>query len=178
MRVSVDKRDKGFGFDLDLTRVRVFLDDKPFTRAVTADEEESLIVAHKYSEDGKPVINDAGDAYVLETLRGKVRIEVLGDDGESIRKPKVVVERHGAEFHVLVYSRIRSKNIRRMKLDPELTNGFSEEQLKQACGMAAGAAAEHLCIQFGDVFDPSAAAQAGIEACAKLLASEEQVTRH
>ncbi len=178
MRISVDKRDKGHRWDIDLTRVRVFLNDKPFNRAVTADEEEGLIVAHKYSEDGKPVLNDERNAFVLETLRGKVRIEVLGDDGESIRKPKVKVERHGAEFHVLVYSRIRSSNIRRMKLDPELTNGFSEEQLRQACGMAAGAAADHLCGQFGDVFDPSAAAQAGIDACASLLASEEQATRH
>lgn len=178
MRVSVDKRDKGHRWDLDLTRVRVFLDDKPFTRAVTADEEEGLIIAHKYSEDGKPVINDEGNAYVLETLRGKVRIEVLGDDGQSIRIPKVEVKRVGAQFHVHVFSRIRSSNIRRMKLDPELTNGFSEEQLRQACGMAAGAAAEHLCAQFGDVFDPSAAAQAGIDACAELLAREGQSTRH
>lgn len=178
MRVSVDKRDKGFRFDLDLTRVKVFLDNVPFTRAVTADEEESLIVAHKYSEDGKPVINDAGDAYVLETLRGKVRIEIVGDDGQSIRTPKVKVERSGATFVVYVYSRIRAKNIRRMTLDKDLILGFSEEQLAQACGMAAGAAAEHLSTQFGDIFDPSAAAQAGIDACHQLLASETQVTRH
>lgn len=178
MRVSVDKRDKGFRFDLDLTRVKVFLDDKPFIRAVTADEEESLIVAHKYSEDGKPVINDAGDAYVLETLRGKVRIEIVGDDGQSIRTPKVKVERSGATFVVYVYSRIRAKNIRRMTLDKDLILGFDEEQLAQACGMAAGAAGEHLCEQFGDVFDPSATAQAGIDACRELLANEAKGLRH
>jgi len=178
MRVSVDKRDKGFRFDLDLTRVKVFLDNEPFTRAVTADEEESLIVAHKYSEDGKPVINDAGDAYVLETLRGKVRIEIVGDDGQSIRVPKVTVERSGSTFVVHVYSRIRARNIRRMTLDKDLILGFSEEQLAQACGMAAGAAAEHLCTQFGDIFDPSATAQAGIDACHQLLVSEARLTRH
>lgn len=178
MRVSVDKRDPGFRWDLNLTRVRVFLNDEPFTRAVTADEEEGLIVAHKYSPDNKPVVSEDGKHLVLETIRGKVRIEVLGDDGQSIRKPKVTVERHGAEFHVHVYSRLRSSNIRRMKLDPSVTTGMTEEQLKQACGVAAGAAAEHLCEQFGDVFDPSVAAQASIDACSQLLASEEQGTRH
>lgn len=178
MRISVDKRDKGHRFDLDLTRIRVYLDDKPFTRAVTADEEEGLIIAHKHSEDGKPVVNEERTAYVLETLRGKVRIEIVGDDGQSIRTPKVQVERVGAEFHVHVFSRIKSSNIRRMRLDTDLTAGFSEEQLRQACGMAAGAAAEHLCATFGDMFDPSAAAQAGIDACAELLAREGSSLRH
>lgn len=178
MRVSVDKRDKGFRFDLDLTRVRVFLNDEPFNRAVAADEEENLIVAHKYNEQNKPVVSEDGQHFVLETIRGKVRIEVLGDDGQSIRVPKVTVERSGGTFVVYVYSRIRARNIRRSTLDKNLVIGFDEEQLAQACGMAAGAAAEHLCNQFGDVFDPSATAQAGINACRELLAIEDKGLRH
>lgn len=178
MRISVDKRDRGHRFDIDLTRVRVYLDGAPFTRAVTADEEEGLIIAHKHGPDGKPVIDEAEQSFVLEVLRGKVRIEIVGDDGGSIRKPKVKVERVADGIQVMTYSRLRPGNIRRHKLPNDLVAGFSEEQLSQACGLGAGAAAEHLCSQFGDVFDPSAAAQAGIDACATLLASEEQVTRH
>ena len=178
MRISADKRDKGHRFDINLRHVRVYLDGQLFTRAVTADEEEGLIVAHKYSEDGRPVINEEGNAYVLETLRGKVRIEIVGDDGGSIRKPKVKVERVPEGIQVMTYSRMRPGNIRRHKLPNDLVSGFSEEQLRQACGLGAGAAAEHLCEQFGDVFDPSAAAQAGIEACDQLLAHEGSATRH
>jgi len=178
MRISVDKRDKGHRFDLDLTHVRVYLDGAPFTRAVTADEEEGLIIAHKYSVDGLPVVNEEGTAFVLETLRGKVRIEIVGDDGGSIRTPKVKVERVPEGIQVMVYSRLKAGNIRRHKLPNDLVSGFSEEQLRQACGMAAGAGAEHLCGQFGDVFDPSAAARAGIEACDQLLAREGRATRH
>lgn len=178
MRLSVDKRDRGHRFDIDLTRVRVYLDGAPFTRAVTADEEEGLIIAHKYSEDGRPVINEEGNAYVLETLRGRVRIEIVGDDGGSIRTPKVKVERVPEGIQVMTYSRLRSGNIRRHKLPSDLVAGFSEEQFRQACGMAAGAAAEHLCEHFGDVFDPSLAAQAGIDACDELLARELASTRH
>lgn len=178
MRISVDKRDKGHRFDLDLTRVRVYLDGQLFTRAVTADEEENLIIAHKYSEDGKPVVNEAGNAYVLETIKGKVKIEVLGDDGVSIRQPKVLVERVGTGLEVLVYSRIRPNNIRRHTLENKVAGGMSERQLAQACGMMAGAGAEHLCEQFGDIFDPSEAAAAGVAACELMLANEAQVTRH
>ena len=178
MRISVDKRDRGHRFDVDLTRVRVYLDDVRVDNAVTADEEEGLVVRHKEDEHGRPTVSEDGQHLVLESVRGRVRIEVLGDDGGSIRTPKVKVERAAGGIEVLVYSRIRSGNIRRHTLTDELTAGFSEEQLRQACGVCAGAAAEHLCAQFGDVFDPSAAAQAGIDACAELLAREGQSTRH
>lgn len=178
MRISVDKRDRGHRFDINMNRVRVTLDGAPFTRAVTADEEEGLIVAIKHGPDGKPVIDEAERSFVLEVLRGKVRIEIVGDDGGSIRTPKVKVERVPEGIQVMVYSRLKAGNIRRHKLPNDLVSSFSEEQLCQACGMAAGAGAEHLCEQFGDVFDPSAAAQAGIEACNQLLAREGQATRH
>lgn len=178
MRISVDKRDKGHRFDLDLTRVRVYLNGELFTRAVTADEEENFIIAHKYSEDGKPVVDESGQNFVLETIKGKVRIEVLGDDGQSIRMPKVKVERASEGVQVMVYSRIRNKNIRRLTLKNSTISGMSERQLAQACGVAAGAGAEHMCEQFGDIFDPSLAASAGVTACEELLARESQATRH
>jgi hypothetical protein len=178
MRISVDKRDKGHRFDLDLTRVRVYLDDAPFTRAVTADEEDGLIVAYKHDEEGRAVVNPDGNAFVLETLRGKVRIEVLGDDGQSIRMPKVKVERTSEGVQVMVYSRIRSNNIRRLTLKNSTISGMSERQLAQTCGVAAGAGAEHLCEQFGDIFDPSLVALAGIAACEELMAREAQAVRH
>lgn len=178
MRISADKRDKGHRFDINLRHVRVYLDGQLFTRAVTADEEEGLIVAMKHGPDGKPVVDEAAQGIVLEVLRGKVRIEIVGDDGGSIRTPKVKVERVPEGVQVMVYSRLRPGNIRRHRLPDDLTAGLSEEQLRQACGFGAGAAAEHLCEQFGDVFDPSAAARAGIEAFDKLLACERSGPRH
>ena len=178
MRISVDKRDRGHRFDINMNRVRVYLDDAPFTRAVTADEEDSLIVAVKHDADGKPVVNAENTGFVLEVLKGKVRIEVVGDDGQSIRAPKVKVERVAEGLQVMVYSRLHPNNIRRHKLPNELIAGFSEEQLRQACGVAAGAGAEHCCEMHGDVFDPSLAARAGIDACSELLAREGQPTRH
>lgn len=178
MRISTDKRDKGHRFDIDLRRVRVYLDGKLFTRAVTADEEEGLIVAMRHDAAGSPVVNDERTGYVLETLRGRVRIEVLGDDGASIRDPKVKVERVDGAVQVMVYSRIRSGNIRRMTLDADRLAGMSEEKLVSWCDAAAGAAGEHLCEQFGDVFDPSAVAAAGRQAAEQLLAREGQATRH
>jgi len=178
MRISADKRDKGHRFDINLRHVRVYLDGQLFTRAVTADEEEGLIVAMKHGPDGKPVVDEAAQGIVLEVLRGKVRIEIVGDDGGSIRTPKVKVERVPEGVQVMVYSRLRSGNIRRHKLPHSLLDGFSEEQFRQACGVAAGAGAEHLCQQFGDIFDPSLAARAGIEAADELLAREGSATRH
>lgn len=178
MRISTDKRDRGRRFDIDLRRVRVYLDGALFTRAVTADEEEGTIVAMVHDAAGSPVVNEARTGYVLEVLKGKVRIEVLGDDGQSIRMPKVLVERVPEGLQVMVYSRMHPNNIRRHKLPNDLIAGFSEEQLHQACGVAAGAGAEHCCEMHGDVFDPSSAAQAGVAACAELLAREERPTRH
>lgn len=178
MRISVDKRDRGHRFDIDMNRVRVYLDGAPFTRAVTADEEEGLIVAIKHDAEGQPVVNEERTAFVLETLRGKVRVEVLGDDGQSIRTPKVKVERTPTGVQVLVYSRLHAGNIRRHSLPLALVQGLSEEQLVQACGVNAGAGAEHLCENHGDVFDPSAAAQAGMQACRELLAREAKPTVH
>lgn len=178
MRISVDKRDKGHRFDINLSRVRIYLDGVLFTRAVTADEEENLIIAHKYSADNKPVLSEDGKHLVLETIKGKVRIEVLGDDGLSIREPKVKVERCAEGVQVMVYSRIRANNIRRHILKSATISGMSEHQLAQAAGVAAGAGAEHLCEQFGDLFDPSRAASAGVTACEQLLVHEAQATRH
>lgn len=172
MRISTDKRDRGHRFDIDLRRVRVYLDGALFTRAVTADEEEGTIVAMVHDAAGGPVVNEARTGYVLETLRGKVRIEVLGDDGGSIRTPKVKVERVNGAIQVMVYSRIRAGNIRRLTLDADQLAGMSEEKLLAACDAMAGAAAEHLCEQFGDVFDPSVASAAGRSAAEQLLASK------
>ena len=178
MRISTDKRDRGHKFDINLRHVRVYLNGELFTRAVTADEEEGLIIAYKHGPDGKAIVDEDEQAFVLETLRGKVRVEIVGDDGGSIRSPKVKVERTPEGVQVMTYSRLRSGNIRRHKLQSDLVAGFSEEQFRQACGVAAGAAAEHLCEHFGDVFDPSLAAQAGIAAADELLAREGQPTRH
>ncbi len=178
MRISVDKRDPGHRFDINMKRVRVYLEGDLFTRAVTADEEEGLIVALKHGPDGQPVVSEDGKNLVLEVLRGHVKIEVLGDDGGSLRQPKVKVERVSEGLQVMVYSRIHPNNIRRHKLPNSLIGGMTEEQLRQACGVAAGAGSEHLCERHGDVFDPSLTAQAGIDACGELLAREGQPTRH
>lgn len=178
MRISVDKRDRGHRFDINMKRVRVYLEGDLFTRAVTADEEEGLIVALKHGPDGRPVVSDDGKNLVLEVLRGEVKIEVLGDDGGSLRQPKVKVERVSEGIQVMVYSRIHPNNIRRHKLPNSLIGGMTDEQLRQACGVAAGAGAEHCCEMHGDVFDPSAAAAAGVAACGKLLARKERPTRH
>lgn len=178
MRISTDKRDMGHRFDINLRHVRVYLNDELFTRAVTADEEEGLIIAYKHGPDGKPVVDEDEQAFVLETLRGKVRVEIVGDDGGSIRSPKVKVERVPEGIQVMVYSRIHPNNIRRHKLPNSLIGGMTEEQLRQACGVAAGAGSEHLCEHHGDVFDPLLAAQAGLTAADELLARESNTTCH
>lgn len=184
MRLSVDKRDKGYRFNFDTKKAFVYLDGQLFTRAVTADEEESLVVAMKLDPAGAPLVrlgdNGQPEGFELEVLHGKVRIEVIGDDGKSLRCPKVSVERNAAtnEIHVYAYSRIRAKNIRRMRLSTEKVSSLDEKGLIQACGLAAGAAAEYLCDNYGDIFDPSEAATAGMEACQQMLANEAQLTRH
>ena len=44
-------------FRSNLRQVRVYLNDELFTRAVTADEEEGLIIAYKHGPDGKVIVS-------------------------------------------------------------------------------------------------------------------------
>ena len=177
MRISVDKRDSGHSFKLDMRRAKVYLDGQLFTRAVTADEEASLIIALKLGPDGKPLANTDGTP-LQEILRGKVKIELHSDDGQSLRTPKVRVERGVEGLEVLVYSRIKIGRIRRMQIFKNQLPGLSTQKLRAMCEIMAGACAEHLCETAGDMFDPSAVAAAGREAFEEMLAREKQATQH
>ncbi|WP_137279229.1 hypothetical protein [Pseudomonas rhizoryzae] len=73
MRVSADPQDPGYSPGL-VGRVDVYLDDEKQRDAVTADEEEGLVVIYARDEAGR--LRVEGDELVTKTLRGKVRIGV------------------------------------------------------------------------------------------------------
>jgi hypothetical protein len=55
-------------------KVDVFLNGDRIEKAVMADEEEGVIVRLKNDAEGNPIINEARDAVLRETLHGSVRI--------------------------------------------------------------------------------------------------------
>lgn len=173
MRLSIDKRDKGYRFDLNKNKCVVYFNDEVFSRAVTADEEQGLIIAYvlDFEKPGRFRMNEERTGYMTEQLRGRVRIEVLGDDGSSLRDPKVKVEidPQGNGVFVLVYSKMQPGNIRRTLIDRQKFP--SEQTLLLACEAYAGAAAEYCCDKHGDLFDPGDVAKAGYDAAKRLLAS-------
>lgn len=180
MRISVDKRDRGYRFDLNKNKVVVYFNDQVFNRAVTADEENGLIVAYVPDPEntGRMRMNEEKTGFLTEHLRGRVRIEILGDDGTSLREPKVKVETdpEGCGFIVLVYSKMQPGNIRRTLVDRK---SFPDEQtLLLACEAVSGGAAEYCCERHGDMFDPQEVAQAGYEAAKRLLASTKDIVWH
>lgn len=167
MRISADKKDPGFNWHINLAKVRVYFNDQLFTRAITADEEENLVIAYK----------DATRS-AIETLYGKVRIEVLGYRNCNIREPRVKVERFNKDLQVLVYSQLRPQNIRRHVIPEAVLKTQSPDALGKMCEALAGAAAEHLCTAAGDIFDPVEVAKAGREAYLKMVADELQAIQH
>ena len=74
MRISVDPADPGYVQGSSI--YQVYLDGRQLKDCVTADEERGNLICYKH-ENGKPVINKAGDEFVLETLQGKVEIAKL-----------------------------------------------------------------------------------------------------
>nr|WP_314582298.1 hypothetical protein [uncultured Pseudomonas sp.] len=73
MRVSADPQDPGYSPGL-IGRVDIYLDGEKQRAAITADEEEGLIVVADRDEAGR--LRVEGDEVVTKTLRGKVRIGV------------------------------------------------------------------------------------------------------
>lgn len=180
MRLSIDKRDKGYRFDLNKNKCVVYFNDEVFQRAVTADEEQGLIVAYVPDpKDGtKFRMNEERTGFLTEQLRGRVRIEVLGDDGSSLRDPKVKAEMdpEGNGVFILVYSKMQPGNIRRTLIQ---SKSFPDEQtMLLACEAYAGGAAEYCCDKHGDLFDPSDVAKAGYDAAKRLLASIKEIVWH
>jgi len=74
MRLSVDKNDPGFN-DVDSRWARILFNNVPRQYVVTASEEEGFILAYQLDARGHPLLGTSGQA-TLETLRGKVRIEL------------------------------------------------------------------------------------------------------
>lgn len=79
MRLSIYKDDPGYPTDNPalLLEAMVYLDGKPFKPAVTADEEQGLIVAYIPQDDPRYKMAMASGAPVewpTEELRGKVEI--------------------------------------------------------------------------------------------------------
>lgn len=75
MRISVDPADSGY---VDLMRAGLrydcLLDGDLVRGAITADEEEGLVVAHKFDENGKHVLNATRTAIETVERRGVVRL--------------------------------------------------------------------------------------------------------
>lgn len=177
MRISVDKRDKGYRWDAyDAGKYKVTFNGEPIDRVVTADEEEGIVKRFVVGEDGK--VKTVGNSFQVETLQGDVRIEAKGADGESLRDPKVKVERNaGGLIEVLVYSRVRPGIIRRTTLD-EPTVASRGYSMSKAVSIFAGQAAEQLCARNGELYDPSDCAKMALAEYERLLALEGSATRH
>lgn len=177
MRISVDKRDKGYRWDAyDAGKYKVTFNGEPITHVVTADEEEGIVKRFVLGEDGR--VKTVGSSYQVETLQGEVKIEAKGADGESLRDPKVKVERNREGLiEVLVYSRIRPGTIRRTTLDEPTVSarGFS---MSKAVSIFAGQAAEQLCARNGELYDPSDCAKMAMAEYERLMASERGSSLH
>ena len=75
MRLSIYEDDAGYPTDNPalLLEAMVYLDGKPFKPAVTADEEQGLIVAYIPQDDPRFAMGPR-DTWPTEELRGKVEI--------------------------------------------------------------------------------------------------------
>lgn len=177
MRISVDKRDKGYRWDAhDASKYKITFNGEPITHVVTADEEEGIVKRFVLGEDGR--VKTVGNSFQVETLQGEVKIEAKGTDGESLRDPKVKVERNlEGNVEVLVYSRIRPGTIRRTTLD-EPTVSARGYSMSKAVSIFAGQAAEQLCARNGELFDPSDCAKMAMAEYERMLSLETSATLH
>lgn len=179
MRVSIDRRDRGFRHGLDVSTVRVYLDGVLRRDAVTADEELGEVVVYVRGTDGTVVTDEDGRSARVRTLRGRVRVDVLAVDGFDHRTERVdVVQAWPGAIEVLVYSRVSPRNVRRHTIDAATVSATGADRLVALCGALAGAGAEHVCATYGDAIDPSEAARLGSRLCAELLARRDEGTRH
>ncbi|MNV42787.1 hypothetical protein D3C71_1344740 [compost metagenome] len=173
MRLSIDKRDPGFSHRAVGLKARIYLDGVEQTHCVTADEEEGLIVRYRLNEAGKPIVDEANEAFVLETARGKVQIDLLAADGSSLKEPKVAVERSEQDgaVEVFVYSRLRPASSKRVRIpldkQPLLATRFEAMAALIGAGLA-----EELIAEYGDYFEPKYVAQLAGERLRELLSAE------
>ncbi len=182
MRLSIDKRDPGFSHRNVGLKARIYLDSVEQTHCVTADEEESLIVKYKIGEDGKPVADLVAEAWVLETVRGKVLIDLLGPDGESLKTPQISVERRGHDgaIEVYVYSRVRPMASKRRTIEV-VDQPSDHSRLEALVALTAAAVGAMNCEQYGDYYDPSECARMAGERLREMLGAERTLasqTRH
>lgn len=179
MRISINKNDPGFRHGLDVTMVKVYLDGELYQGAITADEEKGEILTYVMDQHGKIVASEDGKSAQVKTIYGRVRIDLVAADGSDQRVPKVSVERNAeGEIEVLVYSRMRARQVRRHTINVESLQKLSDDKLATQCGIMAGAGAEYCCENHGDVFDPSEAARIGKELYKQLMAGELEIIRH
>lgn len=175
MRISVDKRDPGYKHYASIFRVK--FNGEEVSDVVTADEEKGFITRYKRDAEGKLVVAPDMQHWVLETVEGKVEVWAVNERGENVRLPKVKVERNTSGYiEVLVYSQMKQGRIRRTTLDEKTREARKWSSVEAAVGICAGAAAEHLCADVGDLFEPSDVAALAIEEYKALMKLE--ATRH
>ena len=88
MRLSIYETDPGYPHHNPalLLEAMVYFDGKPFKPAVTADEEQGLIVAYIPQDDPRwqaERIKQGGDCWPTEELRGKVEIRFPKGKGDG-----------------------------------------------------------------------------------------------
>lgn len=176
MRVSVVPGDRGYRKDASSFAVEV--DGRPVQTAITADEEQGLVVAllveRNPSTGEVRMARDASGEPRTEEIRGSVKIRDTRSRAH-LTEPKVKVERNlDGLLEVLVYSQIKQGHIRRTVIDAKTLAVYRNKGGDAFCvSVCAGAAAEHLCQALGDLFDPSDVAKAASEAYASLQALEQ-----
>ena len=177
MRVSIDKRDPGYKHFSSIYKIKFNGEDAKYI--VTADEEKGYVVRYVLDAEGKPTVAPDGRHYVLETVAGKVEVNIRDQEGRDLRLPKVKVERNlDGAIEVLVYSQIKQGAIRRVVLDKKTYDFTGKESdmtgaVRSVVSTSAGAAGEHCCKQYGDVFDPSDCAKLAVDLFDDLLKLEQ-----
>lgn len=76
MRVSVDPGDPGYVRDAAGGRYEVYLDSERITKAITADEEQGIVVRYVTDRNGFGVLDPVRNEALRETLTGRVVIVV------------------------------------------------------------------------------------------------------
>lgn len=170
MRLSIDKRDPGFQWDKVGLKCRIYLNGEEVTHAVTADEEQGFIVQYKLKEDGTPCINYAASSFMTERVDGHVRIVMLGEDGRPLNQPKVTAEWvEGQGIAIYVYSRMKPKAIRRVKVPVDLMKTTNHKLVSVLVQGAALEAAEYLHKSYGDTFEPKEISLMANEEVARIM---------
>lgn len=175
MRISIVKGDPGYRWNAYTFKVK--FNGEFASHVVTADEEKGLVVRYALDGDGKPRVSEDKQHFLMETVEGKVEVIAATPEGVNLREPKVAVEPHHdavtkeKSWAVLVYSCIKPGHIRRTLIDEKTLQAKSNATVRAAISICAGAAAEHLIEQFGDVFEPSAVADAATAAYDRLVSA-------